>query len=340
MENEQPLGRPDFRIQHWVPEGQPEYVHQLTDALFSPYEVEGGCVRLAGCRLEEHPVIAIQDGERNAWEFFDSQGQPLSPDFVETLSLHAVRSLASPPSSIRPSSVDQWIQNALTGPAAGYLQGLKKPSLHVVWCFKAQGKLTVESGGESDSFPFQGWALLISQGAWRPPMFQCARSGLESYRVTKTDLGQLTVPEAIARCSASGKRCLALELEKCESSGTLVLPEFLQSCPATGDRVQAKELVPCRQCDQSVSRQSLSQGLCPICRKLAPVELGSTEWQLPIQKAHAGLHYGHWQMGKGEGYVVFRGTAWRGRILIVFDRQTRRVLTVRRKAWWNTDWSS
>ena len=340
VENEYLSGWPDLRIEHWVPEGQPQHVHQLTDALFSPYEVEDGCVRLAGCRLDEHPVFALQDGEMNALEFFDAHGQPLSTEIVETLNLRTARTRVSPPSSIRPSSVERWIKNALTGSADHYLRSLKTPSLHVVWCLQAQGKLTVETGGESATFPFQGWALLISQGGWRPPMFQCSRSGLESYQVTKTDSGHLTVPEAVVTCSASGKRCLATELEKCASSGALVLPEFLQRCPATGARVQTKELVACRQCDQSVVRQSLSNGLCSICQGVASVEIESTDWNLAIQKACAGVHYGHWHTGTGEEYVVFRGTAWRGRILIVFDRQTRSVLAIRKKSWWNTDWSS
>jgi hypothetical protein len=340
VEKEPSLVRSDLEIQHGLPKGQPEYVHQLTEALFAPYEIEDGCVRLAGCRLEEHPVFALQEAGDDNWEFFDEHGQPVLPELIEALHLRTPVALATPPPSIRPSAVSNWVKQALTGPAADCLAALNNPILHVVWCFQAQGKLTVESGEESATFPFQGWALQVSQGDWQPPMFRCAYSGLESYRVTRTDRGQLTVPEAVGTCAASGTRCLALELKRCVSSGELVLPEYLQKCPATGEQVQVTEMLPCQQCKQSVSRRSLNRGFCSICRELVSIEIESTEWNQAIRDSLAGVHYGHWSMGQGERFVVFKGTSWRGRVLIVFDRRTGDVLGLRKKTWWSKDWSS
>ena len=44
-------------IEHAAPVGQPQRVHQLTDPILPAYTVAGDEIRLAGCMLEDVPVL-------------------------------------------------------------------------------------------------------------------------------------------------------------------------------------------------------------------------------------------------------------------------------------------
>ena len=51
-------------VVHAAPRGQPVSIHELASALFAPYRVEGGSVRLSGCNLEDQPLLRYTYGVR------------------------------------------------------------------------------------------------------------------------------------------------------------------------------------------------------------------------------------------------------------------------------------
>ena len=270
--------RPQRRLRHWRPGGQPEYVHQLTKTLFAPYHVEGGAVSLDGCLLEEVPLLRFEPSD-GVVRYCDRSGQVLAPEFAGSLGLDQLEPMPNAPQAIRPSALQGWLDSVLPQlPSEFCSETLDEFDL--VWCRWAHGKLAFKIGDQSAKLPFQGWAMHWLNGENRPPEFVCEASGRHSYQVEATDSGQITVAEAIEACAVSGQRCLESELETCSATQQRVLPKFLTSAQASGDRVLASELQECSTCGLSESSLRMKSDCCTLCQSLEPIDsVGQVETQ-------------------------------------------------------------
>lgn len=254
------------------PLDQPDQVHQLTEKLYEPYEVENGTVSLAGCLLEDIPFVRIEqtaaDGSTEV-RFVDQQGHEVSTTLQKDLGFDSIESSESPPSYIRPSDIHRWLDPLASILAAHAKSTASKITrVTLIWCKRAIGKMQIEIGNESAMLPFTEWAIQLARGTVKPPRFHCEESGKDSYHIVALDDGTLTVADAVQVCGASGNRALENQLVRCEETDTLCLPGHLVSCEATGNRIMESARTVCSRCGQKVGRSQIEKRLCVTCRAL------------------------------------------------------------------------
>jgi len=332
-------GRLLRRLQAWgpfvpaVPRHQPVSVHQLAPHLFAPYRVTGGTVRLSGCSLEDHPLLRYtylvrrDNGEAAARLVHvdaSPRPEPLEPALSASLRLDELAPRLVRPPRVSDDQLGAWLsygeqQAALLTTADRRAEFVVAA---VIWCKRASGKLLFEFGDRSAERPFDAWAQHLVDGVATPPPFRCPVTGRESYHVTATDDGRITVAESIACCECSGRRVLDSDLETCDVTGKRALAEFLRSCSVTGERVLADQLVRCTQCSQEVSPHAILAGRCAACRSLQPISRDDPRLARILGEYPKLDRWTRWRLAETDAVYVLTASSLLRRLLLVLDKES------------------
>lgn len=320
------------RFAHAMPATQPVSVHELAPKLFAHYDFPDGRIHLAGCRLDDEPILRLTvlseengavDGLRHA--YFARDGAPLAPELAERLHLGDVAALPTRPPPLDEDDVKKWIDTASAKLAAAP-QGLIIATL--IWCKFARGKLALGAGEHTVTVPFEGWTALLADGAIKPPAYHCPLSNLDTYHLAALDDGRIVAAEAIAKCAVSGKRVLASELETCAATGKQALGEYLQTCRVTGERVLASEMRNCSQCDQPVSPTALKGGRCAACRSLAAVRKDDPRMARLLDEYPQLDRWARWKMSETDDIYLLVAASWLRQLLLVVNKQSLEVTRI------------
>lgn len=245
------------------PATQPEAVHELTERLFTPYEMDGGRVHLAGCQLVDVPflrisTLAADDPSQVEHRLTTIEGNEVPEELREKLDLanlvpqHGPSAIATEPPLAQ--AVAQLLQSAAP-------EGVV--AVTVVVAKRAEGKLQFQFGAKSITIDFDDWAATLEA-----PPYCCRLTGRSTYHLATTDDGRIAAAEGIASCEVSGKRLLASELVTCIATGKRVDPTLTLKCPVSGEPALASEFATCSLCRQEVSQAVLDATLCRACRHL------------------------------------------------------------------------
>jgi hypothetical protein len=333
---------------HAAPRSQPESVHQLTPHIFDPYTVEGGRVHLAGCRLEDIPLVRLTyltgppegNGRHLADVFIAEDGQVADGALITALGLGDLQTRKNPPHPTQQQYLEQLVAGAQDRAATVWPDNRGKlVAAVVVWCKYAWIKLAFEIGNETGHLEYSGWARMIVDGSVKSPPFVCPQTGAESYHVAATDDGRITANEAIALCEQSGKRVLAADLITCAATGQHVAPSLTARCPISGDRVSRTALVQCGMCRQQVSPTAVRGGRCSACRH--PKSLSKADPRLArVLDEHPGLDsWGRWRISETETVYVLVASALLRRLLVVIDKESLEPLRVATRSALGAKWS-
>ncbi len=317
---------------HAAPAGQPQSVHDITSKLFSYYTVEYGHVHLAGCRLEDRPLLRITllatSGHETASDrlrhvFFDPSNEPVDPATLDSLHVDDLIPSTRRTSDLDPLELDRWIGRAERTVRDHLPSGKFQPIANtLVWIKHAEGKLDFEVGDESVGVAFSGWATLLADGTTVPPPYVCPASGKSSYRLAATSDGRITAAEAIGTCEASHARVLEHELETCDVSGQKALGEFLAVCPVSGKRLLRSKLTACSMCGQQVSPRGLSKGRCAACRGVEPVHKDEPRVARVLGQYPKLDRWRGWRISETTQVYVLTAVSGLTRLLLVLDKQS------------------
>jgi hypothetical protein len=319
-------------VVHAAPRGQPVSIHELASALFAPYRVEGGSVRLSGCSLEDQPLLRYTYGVRGGdadgglrleHVYASPQQQSIEEDLLASLRVNDLIPIAARPPHLPDERIAAWLAHGER--QTPRLAGDRRADFlltTVIWCKRASGKLLFKLGNSSAERSFDLWAQQLVDGTAAPPPFRCAATGRESYHLAATDDGRITVAEAIARCAHSGRRVLDSDLETCAVTGRRTLGEFLRVCPISGERVLAGELVVCAQCRQQVSPQAISRGRCAACRSLQPVTRDDPRLARILGEYPKLDSWPRWQLAETASVYVLTARSLLRRLLLVLDKES------------------
>jgi len=346
-------GRSD--AMHAAPVDQPDSVHDLSENLFNAYELDNGTVQLAGCNLEDRPVLRLTYVEMGGTTIFhcyvDADGNYLTPDDISSLSLEELKSLPAMPPTAQVSDLDARIQKAdeqVRGDLNKRDEGLtdlspeSRPEMIVatlIWCKYATGKLAFEFGTATTEIEFSGWTSHLASGAEMPPPYTCPVTGQQSYEMLLSD-NQITVSDALSVCEETGDRVPESDLQKCAVSNKSVRSDQLEECPITESRVLRSLLRECSLCGLKVSPECVRSERCMSCRRLTNVEgddsrLKETFSKFPSLRSE----WKRWSFAENKATIVIVATTMTKQMVVVLDKpelEARRVATAGRLfAKWN-----
>lgn len=304
------------QVQHAVPAGQPNRVHELAARLFEAYEVVGGQIYLAGCTLDDVPVVRFRSARksRESRDFiFSPQRNFYHPVDSE---LHALLGLdelcdTEVPATVSPAGIRRLITAArgVAGPAGCEEQ------VSVIWCKYARGKLQFTIGETVAEQAFSGWARGLE-----PPPFHCKVTGVDSKRVAVTSDCRIIAAEQLASCTLTGQRLPRCELVRCSVTGQLVGGKSAARCPVVRKPLLPAELVSCPMCRQRVSPQALSGKRCLVCRHLHEVRLDDDRLLQVFAKFPSLATWSGLRFGESETVYVLAASRLLERRLIVLDK--------------------
>lgn len=263
------------------------------------------------------------------WVSLNREGIVMEPHRAHALGIDYPTTAEGPPTYVNPVDVQDWLIPLLACVDQNLRdRGFLIEACSVVWCKRAIGRIRIEIGEESATIPFSGWARELGVGQTVPPPFQCSRTGRESYRITAAEDGQLTVPEAIKQCAASGFRVMETELLTCSATGRQCLPEYMGVCEATGKQVWKDQLIRCTGCGQHVSPKAMSGARCETCRQLGSQPAATSEIEKLFQRFPGLRKWKGWQHSRSDSSELWRGYAWLKSITLRLDRESSRPRSV------------
>ncbi|MCA9203351.1 MAG: hypothetical protein KDA59_09920 [Planctomycetales bacterium] len=329
------LGESDNQ-RHSVPNDYPQSIHEIGPKLFEAYKVDSGSVQLAGCALEDRPLlrVTVRSTEASSGEsrlrhrFFTPDGGRVSNELAETLGADELVPAIQFRRSLADADVQQWISVARTanppGTESAESSGAADEFLAatVVWLKYADGKLRFTIGEQNVELPFAGWARLLARGLQEPPPYVCPLSGLRSHHLQATDDGRITVAEAIAACEVSGRRVLAVELKTCEVTGKRVLADLLHTCPVTERRMLETAMAECGMCKQRVSESAIKHDRCVACRGLTPIRKEQARLARVLGEYPKLDRWRSWKLAEtATVYILEADSLWR-RLLLIVNKET------------------
>lgn len=256
---------------HLAPAGQPGHVRDLAGRLLDAYTVEGGNAHLAGCTLDEVPVVRLtwespgQEAE-HAYVIFgqaNADGRLVNAELFETLRLADVVP-AERPVAVSPNEVDRLVEAAKQ--RASKTNG-EPDSIAVIWCKYARVKVQLSIGNATAYVSFAGWARTLE-----PAPYDCEITHTKSFSVAATTDGRIVPADQLETCQKSGRKLPRCELVRCAVTGKLVAEELTKRCPVSGEIVFASELVECPTCQQQVSPHALRGKRCAACSRTSTVK--------------------------------------------------------------------
>ncbi len=308
-------------VTHWVPEDQPLRVSDLAQRLLREYRAEGGTVHLAGCTLDELPVIRLPVvfGGRDVYRIFgssDELGREVDDPLFYQLGLSRLVA-ADRPNTVSPREEGRLLARAAAA-AADMGQGQPVGQADkIVWCKYARGKIQFTIGELVSQIPFGGWARTVA-----PPAYRCPASGQETFAVAATSDGRIVAAEQIGQCQQTGRRLPRCEMVRCAVTDQWVSRELTERCPVSGQMVLKQRLVPCPLCREPVSPQALDHGRCRGCRSLSAVCYDDQRIQ-PILAKYPLLSRWQWlRLAETETAFLVVAAGFFQRRLLVLDKQS------------------
>lgn len=309
-----------------VPQSQPAGVHEITPELFSQFTFDDGHIHLAGCALEDRPVIrlTLQSGEADANAtlrhlFFWPDGEFVEQELISQLTLDQLQALETRPPQRELDKLQETIEAAQ---ASIQEQGDDVIAVTVIWCKFAEGKIAFEAGEETVYVPFSGWATLLAKGLLRPEPYDCPLTHLKGYNLAVTDDGRIAAADGIGTCEETGQRMLLADMDRCTATGKRVELRLLAPCRVSGKPVLATSLVNCEQCGQKVSPNALKGSRCSACRSLAPIRKDDPRMARLLDEYPKLDSWPRWRIAETETVYVLLATSWLRQLSIVVDKES------------------
>lgn len=341
-----------------IPRRQPNAVSDLASHLFSAYQVEGGRAHLAGCALEDRPILrltfrcSVAAGELPSAEpivesdaairhvFIGDDGQLCDAELVEQLELNDLLPREERRPLITEQDLQAWI-NAGRQTLAALQQRAGDPLLAaaVIWCKYATGKVAVVIGNAAIELPFSAWARLLADGRVKPPPYRNPHTGSESYHLAATDDGRIVAADDIGKCSKTGERVLREELQQCAVTNRWARPEFFADCPVTETRVLKSELQVCRTCQQAVSPAALRSGECAACHSLKRVNKADPRLARLLGERPELDQWRSWRVAETSAYYVLVASGLVNRLLLVVSKETLELIYLARGSRLSSKWT-
>jgi hypothetical protein len=322
-------------VAHAVPADQPSRVHELADQLLAAYEVVGGQVHLAGCTLEEVPVVRA--ASRIAGDApYDVICLPQEGHFRQVdAPLSAVLGLANlrqiePPETVSPAVIEGLVAEArravaaeFAGPATPGEQlpdqkdAAGRTDVTLIWCKYVRGKVQFTIGDAVGEQTFEGWARGL-----QPPPFRCTVTGVDGMRVAATSDERIVAAEAIDLCAISGQRLPRNEMIRCHVTDQWVAADFAVRCPVAKKHVLRSELACCSVCQQWLSPRALSADRCTVCRNLRSVRFDDPRLLQMFARYPQLANWNRLRCGESEAVFVLLATRRLQRRLLVVDKDS------------------
>ena len=313
---------------HAAPSDQPTSVHEIASQLLDAYTVDEGHAHLAGCHLDDVPVVHLlyrsaATGNGNApatlvelFVLFDQdnpQGRALAEDEIESLGLDTLIP-ASP--KVVPSRIATLVDSARNVAAD---QAISNPPIAttICWCKYAHGTLQFTIGESKETLSFADWARNLTA-----PPFQSSQGMSAGFHVAATDEGVIVATEDIAACEVSGRRLLASDLIHCPVTRQRVAEELTAECPVSGERILESALAECEQCRQLVSPRCLEKDRCEACRHLSTVRRGDSRLEALLTRFPRLAQWQWYRLGETSRVTILTAAGLFERVLVVADRET------------------
>lgn len=303
------------------PREQPTAVHEIARPLLTAYELDGGVVHVAGCRLEDRPIFRLTqtgivegDNPGVVHHYFDPQGEPLSAEWIEAMGADRVSPLPADASKSEHRIDETQLK---TVRSAAETMGVEPgASVAVVWIKHVSGTLRFDFGEESLDTSFSGWARTLVA-----PPATCPATGVETFALSTVEGGGICAAEKIGVCSVTGHRRPLPELVRCSESGQLAEPEAIGACSISGKPVLKTLLCVCPRCGERVSPSMMKGDVCEACRK--PQRISTSDPRVKqIVASRTGLARRRWSASETPTVLVLESTSWFRRRVVVFDRET------------------
>ena len=317
-----------------APADQPSATHEITERLFGGYQIDGGKIHLAGCRLDvmrlvrQSRIAQSPDGLTIEHTYSNPIGEPLQPALVEQLGLSGPMRGGGKLAPINRQAEPSF--------AAGDLDDRNPIEVATanVMIKRATGCLQATINGVGLNIPFDDWARTIQS-----PLAVCPESGRETYHLTAIDDGRVVAAESTGICQTTGRRLLLTDLATCTVTGKTLATELCDVCPVSGETIDASQFAVCPKCNQRVSTPQRRGGDCAGCRQTRPVRPQSPERAALLSAAPILKRWRQWRVSEtSQVRILTASTLWR-RLVIVFDRQTGEPLYAATRRWWGGGWS-
>ncbi len=318
------------------PTQQPTAVHELTDRLFAAYTLEGGKAHVAGCHLEDMPLVRLSqlgtNGDGNemvSHTFYDEEGTPLSAELVTALGLAQVQCGSDPTPRIEAGRLTAAIS------AARHQGGQESAIASIVLAKRAWGRLRFEFGDDSVDTPFDGWARTLTA----PPIV-CPQTGRETFHLAMTERGErgtIAAAEEIAACSVTGHRRVLRHLVRCAVTDKLAEPEWIAPCGVTGENVLKSELVPCKRCGQLVAKRTVTASGCHGCDSAKHVSPKDPRLAKVLAK-HVRLASHRWALAEMPAAFVLETTSWLRKRVVTIDKVSLDILREAEASRFSSTW--
>ena len=347
LQSQQPTepDQPPAAILHARPREQPHSVSEITERLFSGYQIDGGKIHLGGCQLTDFPFLRLTfAAEENSNEvihlFVAHDGSSIPDQLVVDLGLLDLESAQKPFPRIEETAVNALIaagrRVAAKGASTRDPRAVSSEPLAttLVWVKQANGTLNFTLGEATASLPFSGWAKLI-----QPKPFVAQHSGASTFHLAATDDGRIDAFEQIVPCDITGTRLLRDELVTCSVTGQRVKQDLTEPCPVSGKPTLIDHFAACPVCQQRVSESVLSAGACNACRSLHKVKHDDPRlvW---IMGEHTGLdRWRNWQLAETLDVYIAEASSLLKRLLVVVDKETLQVRHLATASRWAKTWT-
>ena len=300
-----------------APADQPRSVRKITERLFPAYQVDGGAVHLAGCRLEDRLFIRAKDSGETPGKSFtmDDSGRAVEDQLALSLGMNDTVPWIRPP-EMPPHRLEEMVRQSTERArqrwgVVGELDAL------FIWCKYAEGKLRFTIGDRSEDLPFSGWTRTLEA-----PPFCCPHSGVASFHLAATDDGRIVAAESIGVCAETGRRVLADELATCDVTGKAVLIDQTRICPVTERPVLERVLTTCATCNQRVSPNVIEGGQCLACRSTQPIGKEETLLATLLERHPSLERWPKWSASETAEVHVLIAAGWWKRLLLVVDKNS------------------
>ncbi|MEO1498400.1 MAG: hypothetical protein AAFV43_14745 [Planctomycetota bacterium] len=306
------------------PAEQPTAVHHIAQRLLDAYTLDGGVVHVAGCRLEDRPIVRLTQldadtGSEPALQhtYYDAVGKPLDPAWIAAVGADRLAPLPHSASKIEHRIDPEMIDRARAADAASNTgPDASEAVATVLWVKHAAGVLRFDFAEESIDTPFAGWASTVEA----PPVV-CPTTGVETFHLATVEGGAICAADQIGACVKSGHRRPRGELTECSVTGGLAEPEWLAECSLTKQPVLKEHLVTCPRCGERVAPSAMVGDVCSACAK--PKRLPASDPRVErVVASRTSLTRRRWVASETPSVLVLEATSWFRRRVVTVDRDT------------------
>lgn len=325
------------RVIHLSPVEQAVRVTDISDKILSAYEVDNGQKRLAGCTIEDRPILRVSylDNDSLLHLHFLADGRPVDDELADHLKLdHVLPHERQREWGTIDDVVYRWIESARS-----QIDRDDFLSASMVWCKYAIGKVELSVEESSVQVGFEGWSTLLADGTLVAPPYTCPDTGIDSYHLGVDDEGHLTGVEALARCADTGQCLLTTRMTTCPDTKITALDQFFEACAVTGERVHHSAISDCSVCRQDVRINQLYHQMCPTCRGLKTVRKVDPTIARILGEYPQLDRWKKWRLSEGNKCCVLVGSRLFQRVLLVMDREDLQIKRAARGSRFGRTWT-